>query len=88
MTYTKVEAERCILKKENENLTKIVIDRNEEIQNMNAKLKALNKGLKMMNSCTNILQEIHAPIFFKIFFRTDSIRIRWWNPTIEDIRKN
>ncbi|GAA0157710.1 hypothetical protein LIER_14917 [Lithospermum erythrorhizon] len=48
MIYTKVDTEKGKLMKENEKLTKIVLDRDEEIENLNAQLKALNKGLKMM----------------------------------------
>ncbi|GAA0180067.1 hypothetical protein LIER_30062 [Lithospermum erythrorhizon] len=45
IAYTKIEVERCKLKKENEMLTKIVMDRDEEIKNLNAQLKYLNKGI-------------------------------------------
>ncbi|GAA0172847.1 hypothetical protein LIER_41414 [Lithospermum erythrorhizon] len=58
MIYTKVATEKGKLKKENEKLTQMVLDRYDEIKNLNAHLKALNKGLKMMNSSTNILDEI------------------------------
>ncbi|GAA0164971.1 hypothetical protein LIER_40015 [Lithospermum erythrorhizon] len=56
--YTKVDAERCKLKVENEGLRKLGIDRAEEVHNLKAPVNALNKGLRMMNSSTNILEEI------------------------------
>ncbi|GAA0159952.1 hypothetical protein LIER_16617 [Lithospermum erythrorhizon] len=56
--YTKAGTEKGKLKKENEKLAKMVLDRDEEINNLNAQLKSLNKGLKMMNSSTNIFDEI------------------------------
>ncbi|GAA0171113.1 hypothetical protein LIER_41085 [Lithospermum erythrorhizon] len=37
---------------------RIIVERDEEIQNLNAQLKSLNKGMMMMNSSTNILQDI------------------------------
>ncbi|GAA0156154.1 hypothetical protein LIER_13711 [Lithospermum erythrorhizon] len=49
MIYTKVEIEKGKLKKDNDKLTKIVLDHDEEINNLIAQLTALNKGLKMMN---------------------------------------
>ncbi|GAA0151612.1 hypothetical protein LIER_10299 [Lithospermum erythrorhizon] len=54
---TKSEVEKGKLKKEIEKLTKTVMGQDEEIRNY-AQLQSLNKGIKMMNSSTNILQEI------------------------------
>ncbi|GAA0169665.1 hypothetical protein LIER_24100 [Lithospermum erythrorhizon] len=59
MTCTKVEDERCKLKKDNQKLTKNVLDRDEKIQNLTTQLKALNKGLTMMNSSINRSQSRH-----------------------------
>ncbi|GAA0172007.1 hypothetical protein LIER_25917 [Lithospermum erythrorhizon] len=53
VVYTKTETKKGKLKKENEKLTKIVLDRDEEINNLNGQLKNLNICLKMMNSSTN-----------------------------------
>ncbi|GAA0176335.1 hypothetical protein LIER_29344 [Lithospermum erythrorhizon] len=43
---------------ENEKLKKWRIDQDQEIRNLKAQINALNKGLKMWNSSTNILDEI------------------------------
>ncbi|GAA0160598.1 hypothetical protein LIER_17117 [Lithospermum erythrorhizon] len=45
-------------KVENEILRKLRVDQDQEIQHLKAQVNALNKGLKMMNSSTNILEEI------------------------------
>ncbi|GAA0175305.1 hypothetical protein LIER_41896 [Lithospermum erythrorhizon] len=37
---------------------RIIVERDKEIQNLNAQLKSLNKGMMMMNSSTNILEDI------------------------------
>ncbi|GAA0163902.1 hypothetical protein LIER_19662 [Lithospermum erythrorhizon] len=56
--FTKPEVERSKLKRENKKLMRIIVERDEEIQNLNAQLKSLNQGIMMMNSSTNILEEI------------------------------
>ncbi|GAA0144651.1 hypothetical protein LIER_35979 [Lithospermum erythrorhizon] len=56
--YTKAETKKGRLKKYIEKLLKIVEDRDEEIKGLNVQLQALSKGIKMMNSSTNILEEI------------------------------
>ncbi|GAA0170842.1 hypothetical protein LIER_25019 [Lithospermum erythrorhizon] len=58
MIYTKAETEKGRLKKKIEKLLKTVEDPDEEIKGLNVQLQALSKGLKMMNSSTNILEEI------------------------------
>ncbi|GAA0149839.1 hypothetical protein LIER_08918 [Lithospermum erythrorhizon] len=45
IVYTIVETKKGKLKKENEKLTQLVLDCDEEINNLNSQLKALNKGL-------------------------------------------
>ncbi|GAA0169521.1 hypothetical protein LIER_23986 [Lithospermum erythrorhizon] len=58
VAYNKVDAERCKLKIKNEKLRKLGMNQEEEVHNLKAQVSALNKGLKMMNSSTNILEEI------------------------------
>ncbi|GAA0150057.1 hypothetical protein LIER_09081 [Lithospermum erythrorhizon] len=58
VVYTKVDTERNKLKIGNENLRKLVVEQDQEIQHLKAQFNGLNKGLKMMNSTTNILEEI------------------------------
>ncbi|GAA0174180.1 hypothetical protein LIER_27623 [Lithospermum erythrorhizon] len=81
ITYTKIEVERCKLKKENEKLTKIVMDRDEEIKNLNAQLKYLNKGaqifLRKLWWLLRMLVTIHE--------RRDEVRANWWKPTVNNI---
>ncbi|GAA0142649.1 hypothetical protein LIER_03496 [Lithospermum erythrorhizon] len=58
VVYTKVDAERNKLKTENEKLMKLGVDQDQEIHQLRAQVNAVNKGLKMMNSNTDILEEI------------------------------
>ncbi|GAA0168781.1 hypothetical protein LIER_23419 [Lithospermum erythrorhizon] len=58
MIYTKAEVEKGKLKKEIQKLIKTVVSRDEKIKNLTAQLKYLNNCPKMMNSSTNILEEI------------------------------
>ncbi|GAA0150753.1 hypothetical protein LIER_09620 [Lithospermum erythrorhizon] len=58
VVYTKVDAERNKLEIENEKLRKLGVDQDQEIHHLRAQVNALNKGLKMMNSSTYILEEI------------------------------
>ncbi|GAA0147784.1 hypothetical protein LIER_07400 [Lithospermum erythrorhizon] len=58
LVYTKVVAERKKLKIEDEKLRKLGVDQDQEIHHLKAQVNPLNKGLKMMNSSTNIVEEI------------------------------
>ncbi|GAA0181471.1 hypothetical protein LIER_30247 [Lithospermum erythrorhizon] len=58
VVYTKVDSKRCKFKIKNQKLRKLGRDQEEEVHNLKAQVSALNKGLKMMNSSTNILEEI------------------------------
>ncbi|GAA0142668.1 hypothetical protein LIER_03512 [Lithospermum erythrorhizon] len=58
LVYTKVDAERNKLKIENEKLIKLGVDQDQEIHHLRAQVNALNKGLKMMNLRTDILEAI------------------------------
>ncbi|GAA0184764.1 hypothetical protein LIER_32052 [Lithospermum erythrorhizon] len=58
MVYTKVDVEKYKLKIENEKLRKLGMVKEEEVHNLKDQVSTLNKGLKMMNLSTNILEEI------------------------------
>ncbi|GAA0165521.1 hypothetical protein LIER_20906 [Lithospermum erythrorhizon] len=57
-TYTTVEAERKHLSRENMELTKADKDQKMEIGILGGKIQSMTSGIKMMNSSTEILDEI------------------------------
>ncbi|GAA0145721.1 hypothetical protein LIER_36175 [Lithospermum erythrorhizon] len=57
-TYTTVEVELKHLVRENMELTKVVEDQKMEIGILEGKIQSMTRGIKMMNSSTEILDEI------------------------------
>ncbi|GAA0175501.1 hypothetical protein LIER_41926 [Lithospermum erythrorhizon] len=57
-TFTTSEIERGWLLKVNNKLNKLVDEQKDKILELEGKVKALHKGIKMMNSSTDVLEEI------------------------------